>query len=951
MATITISAATLPKWPHSTTGTVTIQFYLDRDGFAVDGTPQLKGGGPTLTATVSSDGEGGYSLAIPEFDITSTTDWLRPAGGRYSVKFILPDGRKLPWVEFTGVEIPIDAVSWNDISRYNRAGIILNRQERDRTYSREEIDAMYAGNSIMLSGAANRVFATPNGMAGAASLRALVAADIPSLAALYAALVHSHSGADITSGTINSARLPDLSGTYALAGHNHDLVYAAIIHTHTASQITDFNTAADARADSRINALVDSAFIVAELGFTPENPANKGAAGGYASLDGSSKVPLAQLDEVLALDDLTDVALSAPATGSLLQKTATTWQARGGQPIDSTDSTGKALVGTELWHTHAADEEFDNDAWRDEFFPNLVLPIRSSFYTKGEYAVNTPAAGSAVDGTSAWGNIFHAASVATNSGSMPVVAHVMLAKAEGAGAQAWAINPCGYVDTASTTVATLTGAATHNGGASYTIPVSDPSKMVVGKVYSLCDSGTPATVVAYLTVTAKAGSDVTGNSTGAILTLGTGDLVQGPTVALGGEVNFGVLANNYFSEAYGLLMAAIGTASTPRGRNIAYIMNQVGNGESRGAPRYGIAFQRANGIEPVMTVGQVAATPEVAATGGAGAIFRAAGVGLDPANDRIPYLVDATLSYFQYGLDFGSSHFSVCAWRLPGRMPSDGTGAGDVLLGIEKRRYEDDTSYYTGAVLTEYGDFSRSVITTLDGAVGGSVGAYTLPVADGTNLHTGGLYNIIDSGGDILATVKVTAGNADPVTVACVHPSSTMPAAVGAGDSICKAAKSVLRFGDTQAYFDTNNVELVGCDEFWFDTAQNGAVAKVSRYGVAARSIRGSGTAPTAARNASYLNNNPTVSGSSVAGTFSFEINSSPGADDDIFTVALPSDVTVGLSADNLYSSPPAVILQTEGPVRFYPKNVKANAFEVWAPAGTATATYVVHYVIIGKDS
>src|SRR5690606_8135774 len=52
---------------------------------------------------------------------------------------------------------------------------------------------------------------------------------------------HQHSAADITSGTLNIARIPtgSSSSTVALGNHNHSGVYAPVSHNHTVSDITD----------------------------------------------------------------------------------------------------------------------------------------------------------------------------------------------------------------------------------------------------------------------------------------------------------------------------------------------------------------------------------------------------------------------------------------------------------------------------------------------------------------------------------------------------------------------------------------------------------------------------------------------------------------------------------------------------------------------------------------
>ncbi len=79
---------------------------------------------------------------------------------------------------------------------------------------------------------------------------------------------------------------------------------------------------------------------------TAEVLSNKNAANGYAGLDGSSKIAAAQIQEVIQLDTLTDVATMAEATGDLLYFTASSWNrlARG--------STGQCLTAdasTILW--------------------------------------------------------------------------------------------------------------------------------------------------------------------------------------------------------------------------------------------------------------------------------------------------------------------------------------------------------------------------------------------------------------------------------------------------------------------------------------------------------------------------------------------------------------------------------------------------------------------------
>ncbi len=94
--------------------------------------------------------------------------------------------------------------------------------------------------------------------------------------------------------------------------------------------VGDSNLAAGALSPNRISG-------------TAEVLSSKDAANGYAGLDGSSKIAAAQIQEVIQLDHLTDVAAMTEATGDLLYHTAGSWNrlARGaaGQCLTSDAST------------------------------------------------------------------------------------------------------------------------------------------------------------------------------------------------------------------------------------------------------------------------------------------------------------------------------------------------------------------------------------------------------------------------------------------------------------------------------------------------------------------------------------------------------------------------------------------------------------------------------------
>jgi hypothetical protein len=88
------------------------------------------------------------------------------------------------------------------------------------------------------------------------------------------------------------------------------------ISGNNSGDLSGLTTTAKTSLLAAINELVSSVSGKQDsLGFTPENAANKGSVGGYASLDGSGKVPAAQLPSYV--DDVEEYANLAgfPVTG------------------------------------------------------------------------------------------------------------------------------------------------------------------------------------------------------------------------------------------------------------------------------------------------------------------------------------------------------------------------------------------------------------------------------------------------------------------------------------------------------------------------------------------------------------------------------------------------------------------------------------------------------------
>ena len=171
-----------------------------------------------ITIAASGDGGGGASTLTDLTDVTITT----PTTGQVLVK---SEG---DWVN---AALPSHAHGAGDITSGTLDAALLPDLSSTYAPASHNHDLLYAALAHDHSGVYAPVSHTHN--ASDITAGTIDAARLPDLSSTYAVTSHSHDAGDVTSGTFDAARLPDLSSTYAVTSHTHDLLYAALDHDHS----------------------------------------------------------------------------------------------------------------------------------------------------------------------------------------------------------------------------------------------------------------------------------------------------------------------------------------------------------------------------------------------------------------------------------------------------------------------------------------------------------------------------------------------------------------------------------------------------------------------------------------------------------------------------------------------------------------------------------------------
>lgn len=637
MATeLDVVATYLPNWAISGESfaagdTVQVCWRLDEDGVDSLDLLRRRGTGPTIEATVYEwdaldqqyeDGagtplpsflpaptefSGPQVLYIPAFQIQPTSDWLRPKPGRYTVSFVLASGRKQPWDDWTDIVVPADAspLTWMQISEYSKGGVAMFGY--NETFSKEEILQMLSTFVPTVSGIARQVFATPTVGSGFAALRALEAGDV-------------------ASGVFNVARLASGSPT--------------------ASTVV----AGDGAWKS----------VPAVLGYTPENTANRGAVGGYAPLDGGSKVPLANITEVIGLANVSDVNnAAAPTNGHFLVGNGSVWSNRALVSGDVT--TGLGYTPENLANKGGASGYAPLDG--SSKVPSTHITEVISLVDLANVAANPSSTSPLVHlqggAIRALGGFPNGAS-ATNVVEVPVLAAVT--------------PPTDFNYTAVNTY--TTDPREYHYWAMY---IPGPGKLGFGVrgVYSDAnDGGANFNFMSYVQNTGGRNTVAGGflaiqRAAGTIFAINPAGLVDvaGAVAgtAIGAEIDFGSLGTSTAAKAYGLCVYSLANANTVKGTAQAYIQMAISDVADANQPRAraleGIVFVKTGSDSPVMhNVAYGGSDDNALLAAGTGALFKAQGC---EAN----FVGNFTNMNIGFGFDFAGATVLQATLRLPMNMP------------------------------------------------------------------------------------------------------------------------------------------------------------------------------------------------------------------------------------------------------------------------------------------